>query len=224
MTPVRRFSRTIRLRLARKKVERTLEAATLRAFRQGWPRLYRSVRRLRKQDGEAWWEDWEREFEQALLAAFEQGAETFGGVEAAWYANAGRQVTFSSQAILQTAGVGERIKRIADDTRAWTRKAIQAWYTTDAGLPELVEVLRKEFSARRARLIAITETTFMASSTADYMMAQAGLDRWTWQTRKDDIVCDYCFIMHGTVWTRRDPAPPDASHPGCRCGKAPLIE
>ena len=209
MTPVRRFSRTIRLRLARKKVERTLEAATLRAFRQGWPRLYRSVRRLRKQDGEAWWEDWEREFEQALLAAFEQGAETFGGVEAAWYANAGRQVTFSSQAILQTAGVGERI---------------QAWYATDAGLPELVEVLQKEFSASRARLIAITETTFMASSTADYMMVQAGLDRWTWQTRKDDIVCDYCFGMHGTVWTRRDPAPPDASHPGCRCGKAPLIE
>ena len=75
----------------------------------------------------------------------------------------------------------------------------------------------------RARLIAVTESTAAYSRGVEALGASlAGQGVFTneyWLTVNDNLVCQFCQALHGTLrgvdWT--DP-PPDGSHPGCRCG------
>ena len=211
----RRFDRTIALRRAKKGIEQDIKEATLRVFRRGWRRLVPSLRRLRKQDDEGWWDDWEADFEDEFNRVFTNAIDRLAGIEQGWYAGLGIDVTYDPRWILVHHQTGKDITRISQDTRDRVAEQINTWFTTDEGVDTLVGQLSDQFGERRAMLIAINEATTLSSTVTEEMMRNAGLDGWQLYTMLDDYVCDICRPLHGQMFTMRDPMPPDGTHIGC---------
>lgn len=227
----RRFSRSLRMRSARKQVEQVLYDGVQRAFYKGWLHLVPHIRRLKKDAAlykqsseEQMWAEWEQAFNAALDEAFLAAIGVLGEADREWYASAGLQVDYDPRAILEQHQVGRNIRRIGSDTRSAVDAKIRGWYATDLGMDALINDLSREFGENRARLIAITETTAISSTVTRELMRAGGLSRWTWETLRDELVCvAICAPNHGQVFTFNDPMPPDASHPGCRCQSAPVL-
>lgn len=212
--------RRTKMRPARKKARAEIERAVGIGLRNGWRMLYPSLRGLKKQEP---FDDWLDYFVQALEDAFYQSTILLANGEKSWYSALGYEVTFDPEYILSNHNIGSKITRITDQTRLSVDETIRDWWGTDEGLQALVEQLSPLFGDYRAYLIAQTESTALASTVSEEMMIAAGLFEWTWETAMDDIVCPFCGDVAGMVFNRNEPMPPDASHPGCRCGVAPVI-
>lgn len=118
--------------------------------------------------------------------------------------------------------VQRNIGDIAVDTKRDVNKAVVDWFNSGRGLPELISELQQYFSSSRASLIASTEMAYVASTIADMMMGEYGIQEWQWDAFRDGVTCGLCFgLMEQSrlvPFRRGDPMPPDPSHPRCRCG------
>ena len=109
-----------------------------------------------------------------------------------------------------------RCIHITQEIRDTVGAAVADWYNTpETTLQDLVDQLHPLFSTVRAQRIAITETTFLNSRVTKSRMRELGIREWTWDTRRDEIVCRVCGERHGRKYSIDDPFPP--AHPNCRC-------
>ena len=215
--------RTLQMKKARQSVEDLLYSTAKKQLGQGFSGLQTRLRRLKKDEIDDFLDEWEQEwldaFDEALMLAFT----TFGQVEEDWYGKHGIEVGYDSYEVVRSYKAAQKVSRTTDKVREEVGKKITDWFTSDAPIDDLIESLSGQFGESRARLIAINETTTIGSFMTLDIMRSAGLEKWSWETRKDDIVCPICGDLDGQIFTSRDDMPPDASHIGCRCGAAPVI-
>jgi SPP1 gp7 family putative phage head morphogenesis protein len=124
---------------------------------------------------------------------------------------------------------GQLITQITDTTRRNVQEAVARWVENGEPLPALVRDLRAAgFSARRAKLIAQTETTGAFARANEAVYRESGVvQEVEWVTVLDERVCPTCGSMNGmrrpldgfySNGIRRPSA-----HPGCRCFERPVI-
>ena len=115
--------------------------------------------------------------------------------------------------------------------------AISEWIGTEgATIGDLDKALAPFFGASRADLIAVTETTRAFASGEKTAYTVEGIEKWGWNTSKDNLVCPICKGLKGqqvkigeafedVSGEAQDPIyqPPDP-HPGCRCWVSPVGE
>ena len=129
----------------------------------------------------------------------------------------------------------ELIAGIDSTTQQAVRESIARWYTNGEHLDALTADLSSIFDERRARLIAMTETTTAAASgTHSAYEASGVVTAMVWLTASDERVCPYCGSLEGQTVAlngkfsdvlspelqaklkgRTFARPP--AHPGCRC-------
>ena len=129
----------------------------------------------------------------------------------------------------------ELITNIDTTTRTAVRESVARWYTNGEPLSALTRDLSGVFDERRARLIAMTETTSAAANGTHQAYTASGVvEAMTWQVANDERVCPYCGSLDGQIVAlngkfsdklpvelqaklkgRTFAVPP--AHPGCRC-------
>ena len=222
---------TQRRKLVRKAADKGIDILKERvqgALSKWWRSLYKKLQTIKKADDanvnndDAWWQQQMDDFANELTDAMVEAATLVGKAEVDFWKTRGHEVGFDYMDIVKAYQnrIGRKITRIGEDTRADTAAKITEWYSTDAGLPDLVDQLKAEFGERRAELIAQTEMTGLTSQFTFELMGQLDQTDWTWEDVEDNFVCPLCSDLHGTRFTKDDPMPPDASHPGCRCAAA----
>lgn len=120
----------------------------------------------------------------------------------------------------------QQIKGITDTTRKQTQQAIADWIAEGSPLSALEARLAPIYGESRASMIAATETTrAFAQGNLDAWESTGVVDGGTWMTSQDESVCPICDGHDGeTVGIGDiDAAPPNASHPGCRCWLQPVV-
>lgn len=113
---------------------------------------------------------------------------------------------------------------LVEHTRSVVERAINAYRTTPGLTRADVEsMLVEAFGARRAELIAITETTRAAAQATslyrNYLTQNGIATIRIWQTNQDELVCPICGALDGTPdsdWSEVYPDGPPA-HVRCRC-------
>jgi len=127
---------------------------------------------------------------------------------------------------------GELVTQVTKTTKRAVASLVSDWVADGtANLGDLTRRLADEssaFSPQRAKLIAITETSFCLNA-GQHVTAQSvekeGFFTWrkTWRTCNDGIVCDYCRDLHNVSVEGADTLFPGTDlvvpplHPGCRC-------
>jgi HK97 family phage portal protein len=137
----------------------------------------------------------------------------------------------------------ELITNIDNTTRAAVRESVARWYTNGEPLSALTRDLAGTFDERRAKLVAMTETTHSAAQgTLRGYEASGVVKAMVFLTSSDERVCSFCGSLDGQVVALdgkfSDKLPPELQaklngktfatppvHPGCRCRiGAQLIE
>ena len=239
MPPAKHYDRRRRLAKARKAVEASIKSQTSMLLARAWKGLKPVVEKrkagngnfgvrgdgpkLLKADGDIpssdWdgWDDWSQLFEATLTETLLEGIGVFGDTEAAWADAAGYSgVIFDPRQILThyQNRIGREISDIADTTRQDVASRIASWYQSGQSLDSLISQLEDYFlQPWRAEMIAITETTGIASEIARELMEQIGSESWVWNSRNDYLVCDECAELHGQTFGIDDEMPP--LHPNC---------
>lgn len=136
---------------------------------------------------------------------------------------------------------GELVRNIDDTTKQAVRQSVQRWYANSEPLSALTADLEPTFGEKRARLIAMTETTRSAAEGSRTGYRESGVTKaLKWKTSNDELVCPVCGALHGQTVAlegaffdalsveqqaklrRRFEVPP--AHPGCRCRVAAVVE
>lgn len=119
------------------------------------------------------------------------------------------------------------IQDITDTTRKQVQTAMADWIQSGQSLDTLESRLSMIFGEARAARIAATEVT--------RAFAQGNMATWestgfvrssVWMTSQDERVCPICadhdgeHVGIGDI----DAAPPNSSHPGCRCWLQPEVD
>lgn len=119
------------------------------------------------------------------------------------------------------------IRDITETTRKQTQDAMVTWMQSNQSLDVLESQLAGIFGEARAARIAATETT--------RAFAQGNMTAWEstgfvtsgeWMTSRDEKVCLICASHDGehVGIGDIDAAPPNSSHPGCRCWLRPVVD
>lgn len=119
------------------------------------------------------------------------------------------------------------IRDITETTRKQTQDAIVNWIQTGQSLDVLEQSLAGVYGEARAANIAATEVT--------RAFAQGNMTAWEstgfirsgiWMTAQDERVCPICASHDGehVGIGDIDAAPPNSSHPGCRCWLQPEVD
>lgn len=121
----------------------------------------------------------------------------------------------------------QQIKDITDTTRAQTQEAISQWIQSGQSLDVLESMLAGVFGEARAARIAATEVTraFTQGNMAAWE-STGFVTQGVWMTAQDERVCPICASHEGEHLSVGDidAAPPNASHPGCRCWIQPEVD
>lgn len=120
------------------------------------------------------------------------------------------------------------VRGINSTTQAQLQTAIEEWFRNPDSLGALRKQLTPTFGARRAQLIAQTETTRAAfeGSVLGYEESKV-VAEVEWVTVNDERVCPTCGPLNGKRAPLRGTFEGGASvpaHPGCRCFVRPVIE
>jgi SPP1 gp7 family putative phage head morphogenesis protein len=128
----------------------------------------------------------------------------------------------------------ELLQQLSTTNEHIVGQALESWISRPgATLDDLKRVLFDAgFNDRRADLIAVTETTRAYSEGEQVEYVSSGISRWRWNTNNDEVVCQFCGPLNGTIVTIgeafgmfrgiRVTKPP--YHPGCRCWMSPVVE
>lgn len=184
---------------------------------------------------ETFWDD-ERRRLLAVLGPLIQRA-ALAGAQAATY----RLLNIGVNSALVNQAAADWARRYTDDlliqlnstSEALVGEALSQWIETPgATMGDLVGLLspRLDGNLYRADLIAVTETTRAYASGEMGAYRSAGIQRWRWNTNRDEMVCPVCRALNGQVAEIGQPfgvfrgqaftSPP--SHPGCRCWVSPV--
>jgi hypothetical protein len=129
------------------------------------------------------------------------------------------------------------VKDITDTSRQRTSDAIARFFEDGLTREELEGLLFKDFGPVRAEMIAVTEVTRSAARGEDAIwdeLHEQGIDMETsWNTLNDELVCEICGPLHGTIADGRDDEGPYwetdygpvhcPAHPRCRCNENNLL-
>lgn len=104
------------------------------------------------------------------------------------------------------------------NSQAMLQDAVDRYFRDGLTLGDLTDSIGNIFGAGRAELIAITEITRAVDESdhenVEVLKGMGFVFEEIWETNNDDLVCDICGPLDGTVTDERAPA-----HPGCRCRK-----
>lgn len=119
------------------------------------------------------------------------------------------------------------IRDITDTTRKQVQQAMGDWIRSGQSLDVLEERLALVFGEARAARIAATEVTRAYAQGNMATWESTGFVRSSvWMTSQDERVCPICsehageHVGIGDI----DAAPPNSSHPGCRCWLQPEVD
>lgn len=123
----------------------------------------------------------------------------------------------------------ELVRGINGTTAARLQQAVDDWFRERTNLRDLIRELQPTFGRKRARMIALTETTRAAAEGSVIGYEKSGVVKETeWVTVRDERVCPTCGGLHrkraplrGTFEGGKSYPP---AHPGCRCFVRPVIE
>lgn len=119
------------------------------------------------------------------------------------------------------------IKDITDTTRTQTQDAMVTWLQSNQPLDVLEQQIAGIYGESRAARIAATETTRAFSEGNMTAWESTGfVNSMIWMTSQDERVCPICSSHDGehVGIGDIDSAPPNASHPGCRCWLQPEVD
>jgi hypothetical protein len=114
------------------------------------------------------------------------------------------------------------IKGLTDTTRGVVQEAISTFVKTPGMTRgELSALLEPAFGARRAEMIAVTETTrAFAEGTREYQRAIARMGvpmQRIWRTSMDEKTCPVCAPNEDKTEREWEPKSGPPAHPRCRC-------
>jgi SPP1 gp7 family putative phage head morphogenesis protein len=121
---------------------------------------------------------------------------------------------------------------ITRTTRDRLQKEIAQWVANDETINQLARRLADPngpFSPKRARMIAVTETTrAFAEGNREAWRESGVIEQRRWNTSVDELVCPICGPLHNVVVGIDEDFPgghrnPPA-HPRCRCWITPVVE
>lgn len=123
----------------------------------------------------------------------------------------------------------ELVRGINATTQARLQQAVNDWFQERTTLGDLIQELQPTFGKRRARTIAITETTRAAREGSILGYERSGVvAEVEWVTVRDERVCPVCGGLHGKRAPLRGTfeggksQPP--AHPSCRCFVRPVVK
>lgn len=230
--------------LLRREIERRGEAAILRAFRQQWRNLlpdnaesmtldelmaYINSRLL---EGQISTDAIARVVQNAADMGVNVALDQLGTVGIAF------DYTLVNNRARQWAAdyTNTLIRGIDSTTSQGVQQAVARWYQNGEPITALRRDLEPLFGARRAKLIAQTETTRAAAEGIRQGYRESGVvTGMVWRTVNDEKICPYCGELDGKVVSldgaffdmlpqemkdklterHRFEVPP--AHPGCRC-------
>jgi len=124
---------------------------------------------------------------------------------------------FSSQSLLEGMAETER-NRIRSMLSGFATEQI-----TQEQLAESIMGASGIYGPNRAQLIARTEVTHMFAQGNRTAFAARGVERVTWRTKADELVCPICGPLDGQQFPVDGSEVPPA-HPGCRCWVVPHVD
>ena len=115
-------------------------------------------------------------------------------------------------------------EQFAGTTQDKLRRELQTFIRTGGGpMRDLERRLAPLFGEKRARLIAMTETTRLFALGNEAAYAASGVVHESeWRTANDERVCEACAGLLGERWPLGTGEVPP-KHPGCRCVRAPVV-
>ena len=120
----------------------------------------------------------------------------------------------------------ELIKGIDETSQKRTQQALQRWIENGKPLQALIDDLGGIFGPDRAAMIAATETTRAYAQGSLQIYRDSGVvDKWTWRTAQDEMVCEICAPLNG----KEAPLGKDfdgytfPAHVRCRCWGVPIL-
>lgn len=118
----------------------------------------------------------------------------------------------------------EWIKGITNVSRESTQKTIADWIQSGSPLSALEAALEPIYGEARAARIAATETTRVFAEGNREAWESTGLvEEMEWATAEDDLVCEICGPLNGTLIGIGDIDALPPAHPSCRCRIQPVL-
>ena len=124
------------------------------------------------------------------------------------------------------------VRGITRVTQRQLQKEISAWVVNDESLGTLIKRLSDDkgpFSPKRARRIAVTETTRSFAEGNQIAWKESGVvKKKRWNTSNDELTCPLCSPLHNEVveldkkFSDGTDSPP--RHVNCRCWLTPWVE
>lgn len=118
-------------------------------------------------------------------------------------------------------------RQFSASTQRSLRAAIVRARDQGLGVAAVERDIADLFGERRARLIAVSETTTLIGRGAQETYREAGFGSWIWRTVRDTAVDPICVMLSresdprhgGTPFPMSRPF--ERAHPGCRCWPVP---
>jgi SPP1 gp7 family putative phage head morphogenesis protein len=118
----------------------------------------------------------------------------------------------------------ELIRGINNTTQARMQTAVNDWFRERTTLPDLIKELEPTFGRRRAKNIAITESTRSATEGSRIGYEKSGVvSEVMIRNANDEKVCPICGPKGGTRTPLRGGDHPPY-HVNCRCWISPIVE
>lgn len=224
---MRRTYRILMMKRARAEAEQVLSAEIRAQYRKAWAQAARHIRSLSKAQTPDWWGDWANQFRSGLSAALTVAAEVLVRAEQRWFIANGRSVKLDPEQVVAQHAVKSDLLTLPERLQARVEQKITDWSQAveDAAgsVDDLLQSVQRTLSDRWADLTAAVEVGLLAAATTLAGLFAGGLDQWTWESMRDNKVCEFCMSMDGLTFNRDDPMPPEAAHDGCRCQSSPVL-
>lgn len=185
--------------------------------------------------GENPWDAFRTNMQHRLLEEIRAGVVDIFAISQAILTENPVDIDFEDFARSFESQIGQRITKVEQSIKDEVGHKIVDWYNRPGSkYGDIVGELSDTFGVERAARIAQNEITSLDSAVQEKLMDALGLDDWAWDTKRDQLVCtkklkgpdgflyEGCRGLHGKIFHRNDPKPPNGSHIGCRCKARPL--
>lgn len=210
---------------ARKEAERQVYDAAYGLLQKQWRVVLaelKGMKTLKKDmfDNPDVWEEWSTTFKEGMTEAFSRAAKTIVTPEQEYWHDKNKDFEYdvADKMRYYANTLGIYIDGITANTQDVLRTGIAEWVVDPKEDWEALEArMRKLFDEKRARSIAITETTRLSALVMTDVMETIGVDHWVWVPLYENT-CDDCASKASESpykLSDYDIKPP--MHPRCNC-------